>query len=205
MKTLNTNTLASIQLQQVIEHFNQSATSDLIEVYNEYASNNGYERVYDNDALILDDMFTSHYDALRAAFYGDYSLSHAYFTFDGYGNLQSFEYLDDDNSPIDIEELAQWIVDNELYNDYDMEVTTLNDMLASVEGSINDIDSVDNIINLLEYLDIDYLSLTEWLTNERNSIDSYIQNYIGFIIEVINNDTDYDTLENLCDYFNIEV
>ena len=57
MTTLNTNTLAQLQISQVIEHFNQSATSDLLEVYNEYASNNGYDTVYDNDEDSINMMF----------------------------------------------------------------------------------------------------------------------------------------------------
>ena len=181
MKTLNTNTLAQLQISQVIEHFNQSATSDLIEVYNEYASNNGYERVYDNDELILDDMFTSHFDAIRAAFYGDYNPSHAYFTFNGYGNLQSFEYLDCDNSPIDIEELAQWIIDNELYNDYDIEVTTLEDMYDCILDNLEDASSLDEIINLAEHLGLpveDFDSDNESPADYENNIISDITNHI---------------------------
>jgi len=133
----NTNTLASIQLSQVIEQLKQD-DSLLLQAYSEYASNNGYDSVYDNDDDSINMMFSDSHDAIRSAFYGDYNPAHAYFTFNGYGNLQSFEYLDCDNSPIDIEELAQWIVDNELYNDYNIDVTTLDDMLASIEDNITD-------------------------------------------------------------------
>lgn len=159
-------TLLNKQLAQVIETLKQSATSDLISIYNEYAETNSYESVYDNDELILDDMFTSHYDAIRSAFYGDYNPSHAYFTFNGYGNLQSFEYLGCDNCPIDIEELAQWIVDNDLFNDYDIDVTTLDDMLNSIEDNITD-DS-DMLYKLADYLNVsklveDYLLISGML------------------------------------------
>lgn len=126
MTTLNKaqTTLSSVQLQQVINELNQFATSDLIEVYNEYADQNSYERIYDNDELILDDMFTSHYDAIRAAFYGDYNPSHAYFTFNGYANLQSFDYLDSEHCPIDLEELAQWLINGDKLSDYDIDLET---------------------------------------------------------------------------------
>lgn len=144
MATLNpvnlvsTTTLVQVQLQHVIDELNQFATSDLIEIYNEYAEQNSYERIYDNDDLILDDMFTSNYDAIRAAFYGDYNPSHAYFTFNGYANLQSFEYLDSEHCPIDIEELAQWLINEEKLVDYDIDVITLDDMLTSIEDNITD-------------------------------------------------------------------
>lgn len=137
MNTSNTTTLAQVQLSQVIEQLKQD-NSTLLQAYSEYASVNGYESVYDNDDDSINMMFSDSHDAIRAAFYGDYNPSHAYFTFNGYGNLQSFEYLDCDNSPIDLEELAQWIINNDLFNDYDIEVTTLDDMLASIEDNIND-------------------------------------------------------------------
>ena len=151
--TLNTTTLAQVQLSQVIEQLKQD-DSTLLQAYSEYCSNNGYDSVYDNDDDSINMMFTDSYDAIRAAFYGDYNLSHAYFTFNGYGNLQSFEYLDSDNSPIDIEELSQWIVDNDLYNEYDIEVTTLDDMLASIEDNINDDENL--LYRMCDCLDIEH-------------------------------------------------
>ena len=74
----------------------------------------------------------------------------------GNGSLADIlgEYDKDDNSPIDIEELAQWIVDNELYNDYDIEVTTLEDMLSAIEDNITD--DIDMLYKLCDYLAITY-------------------------------------------------
>lgn len=137
MKTLNTD-LAAIQLSQVIEQLKQD-DSNLLQAYSEYVSNNDYDSVYYNDDENINAVFFADtHDALRSAFYGDYNPSHAYFTFNGYGNLQSFEYLDSDNSPIDISELAQWLIDEDKLSDYDITVTTLDDILASIEDNIND-------------------------------------------------------------------
>ena len=149
----NTVTLAQVQLSQVIEHFKQDDSS-LLQAYSEYASNNGYESVYDNDEDSINMMFTDSHDAIRAAFYGDYNPSDAYFTFNGYGNLQSFEYLVSDNSPIDLEGLSQWIIDNESYSDYDIEVTTLDDMLASIEDNITDDETMT--YKLADYINESY-------------------------------------------------
>lgn len=202
MKTLNKDLVAN----QVIEQLTDLADYELIAIHNDYCevNNDSYSHIIDNDDEAVDSMFDSPSEAMRAARFGDYNHSHNYFILNGYANLVSFNYTSDDNSPIDISELAQWLINEDKLSEYDISVTTLDDMLASIEDNISDIDSVDNIIRLLNYLDIDYLSLTEWLTNDRNDIDSYIQNYIDFIIEVISNDMEYDTLVNLCDYFNVE-
>lgn len=196
-------TLLNTQLQQVINELNQFATSDLIEIYNECADQNSYERIYDNDELTLDDMFTSHYDAIRASFYGDYNPIHTYFTFNGYGNLQSFEYLDSEHSPIDLEELAQWLINEDKLSDYDIQVTTLDDIYNNVLDHINDIDSVSSIQCLLSYLAVDFLYTKEWLElSKNNTIDNYIERYIDIIIADFIDSDDIDQLEGLLDYFN---
>ncbi|CAH1192850.1 Hypothetical protein DAL_154 [Psychrobacter phage D'Alembert] len=187
MTTLNTNTLAQVQISQVIEQLKQD-DSTLLQAYSEYASSNGYDSVYDNDEDNINMFFSDSRDAIRSAFYGDYNLRHAYFTFNGYGNLQSFEYLISDNSPIDIEELAQWIVDNELHNDYDIEVTTLEDMLASIEDNITD-DS-----NMLKVA-INYLSL------EDDNDSSYDEKVFDVLNEL--NHADYETIKSVIDRLGI--
>lgn len=137
MKNTN-NTLAAIQLSQVIEQLKQD-DSNLLQAYSEYVSNNDFDSVfYNDDENINAVFFADTHDALRSAFYGDYNPSHAYFTFNGYGNLQSFEYLDSDNSPIDASELAEWLISEDKLAEYDITVTTLDDMLASIEDNISD-------------------------------------------------------------------
>ncbi|QGH73792.1 hypothetical protein [Vibrio phage vB_VhaM_VH-8] len=152
MKTYNT--LARVQLNETIEQLNEIVDDALINIYNEYADMNKYERINDNDEHTINDLYSSPYDALLAASYGDYNPNHDYFTYDGYNNLSSFNYADDDNSPIDIEELAQWIVDNELYDSYDLSVTTLDGMLASIEDNITDDEALT--YKLADYINESY-------------------------------------------------
>ena len=152
MKNTN-NTLAAIQLTQVIEQLKKD-DSLLMQVYCEYSAENGYDSVYDNDEESINMMFENAHDALRAAFYGDYNIAHAYFTFNGYGNLQSFEYLDTIVSPRDVEELAQWLISEDKLADYDITVTTLDDMLASIEDNITDDENM--LYKLCDYLVISY-------------------------------------------------
>ena len=183
MTTLNPNTLAAIQLSQVIEQLKQD-DSTLLQAYSEYAADNNYDSVYDNDDESINMMFADSHEALRAAFYGDYNPSHAYFAFNGYGNLQSFEYLDSENSPIDIEELAQWIVNNDLFNDYDIEVTTLDDMLASIEDNITDNSYL--MLTLAKHLNLQIYN------DSGNSYDDNVQDVINEISEY-----DYNQLNDI--------
>lgn len=194
----NTVTLASKQLSQVIEQLKQD-DSTLLQAYSEYASNNGYDRVYDNDDESINMMFNDPHDAIRSAFYGDYNPSHAYFTFNGYGNLQSFEYLDEDNSPIDIEELAQWLIDNDSYSGYDIEVTTMDDMYNAILDNLEDASSLDDIINVAEYLGLtveDFDSNNESPADYENSIINDIMNHIH---------SDFELLSNAVEFMNLDV
>ena len=43
-------------------------------------------------------------------FYGDFRPNDNYFKFDGYANLESFDYISDE---VDLEEIADYIVDND--------------------------------------------------------------------------------------------
>ena len=139
MTTLNKD-LAAVQLNQVIEQLEQLLFCDLVMTYNDYASANHYELIQDNDKENINTLFDTPYDAAQAVVYGKYNPSDDYVTLDGYSNAVSFSYqlTQDDNCPIDISELAEWIVNNELYNNFDITVTTLEDMLASIEDNISD-------------------------------------------------------------------
>lgn len=174
LNTVTTTTLAAIQLSQVIKQLKQD-DSTLLQAYSEYAADNNYDSVFDNDYESINMMCTDSYDAIRSAFYGDYNPSHAYFTFNGYGNLQSFEYLISDNSPIDIEELSQWIIDNDLFNDYNIDVTTLDNMLASIEDNITDNSYL--MLTLAKHLNLQ-------ISNDSgNSYDDNVQDVINEISE----------------------
>lgn len=191
MTTLNTNTLAQVQLSQVIKQLKQD-DSTLLQAYSEYAADNNYDSVFNNDYESINMMCTDSYDAIRSAFYGDYNPSHAYFTFNGYGNLQSFEYLISDNCPIDVEELAQWIINNDLFNDYNIEVTTLEDMLASIEDNINDAD----LLTLATVMDNLGLDLSDGDTVEMNGYKDLEEYYIETLIDEVS-DYDYNQLNDI--------
>ena len=193
MKNTN-NTLAATQLNQVIEQLKQD-DSLLMQAYCDYSAENGYNSVYDNDEDSINMMFDNAHDALRAAFYGDYNLAHAHFTFNGYGNLQSFEYLDSDSSPIDISELAEWLISEDKLADYDITVTTLDDMLASIEDNITD-DSV-MLYKLCDYLAISY----DDSSDIKNLIGDCMHKLEGTVTD--NMQGIYERLINIINHLNI--
>ena len=181
MKNTNVD-LAAIQLSQVIEQLKQD-DSILMQSYCDYSAENGFDSVYDNDEDSINMMFDNTHDALRAAFYGDYNPSHAYFTFNGYGNLQSFEYLDSDSCPIDVIELAQWLIDEDKLSEYDITVTTLDDMLASIEDNISDNETLLNTV--CQYLHLNHITLgNDYSFDEKVNIVMELIN--GFNYEQVN-------------------
>lgn len=155
MNTLNnTVTLAQVQLKQVIEQLKQLSTDELVNVYMDYAEQNSYERIYNLDESTIDELYSSPWQALYDSNHKDFNDRDYFFTYNGNGHMVSFSNEDDDNCPIDIEELSQWIVDNDLYNEYDLEVTTLDDMLASIEDNINDDENL--LYRMCDCLDIEH-------------------------------------------------
>ena len=153
MKNTNKD-LAAIKLNQVIEQLEGYDTEVMVNIYNQYADAMRYERINDNDEHTINDLYSSPYDALLAASYGDYNPNHDYFVYDGYNNLSSFNFADDDNSPIDISELAQWLINEDKLSEYSITVTTIEDMLASIEDSISDDEHM--LHSLMDYLNIGY-------------------------------------------------
>lgn len=49
------------------------------------------------------------WEIVRSAFFGDFNPTHDYFTFNGYGNLTSFDYFEDKNCPIYIDDIAEYV------------------------------------------------------------------------------------------------
>lgn len=183
MTNTNTTTLAQVQLSQVTEQLKDMSDSSLQICHNNYCIETGYEDIiYENDEYNINEQFDTPFDVLRNI--QSYNLSDNYFYFHN-GNLVSFNYLTGDDSPITFSELAQWIVDNELYNVFDIEVTTLDDMLASIEDNINDDENMLSklvcLLGLSVMLDDDYKISESLGTIKDYSYNDlyYIINYLG--------------------------
>lgn len=192
MKTLNKD-LAALQLNQVIEQLEDYDTEAMVNIYNQYADAMRYERINDNDEQTINELYSSPYDALLAASYGDYNPNHDYFTYDGHNNLSSFNFTDDDNSPIDISELAEWLISEDKLSDYDIEVTTLEDMLASIEDNISDDKYM--LSKLADYLG---QSLNSEQVEQLKTDDDYYE----YLVSHFMNELDDYSYEDLYDIIN---
>ena len=97
------------QIRETIESLDDW---DLVELHNEYCRANNY---YDDeifDMAVIDDLLCDMKPSkvLNLAFYGDFNPNHEYFKFNGYGNLESLDYLSD---YIDIDDITKYVVENE--------------------------------------------------------------------------------------------
>lgn len=84
-----------ITFEEFNEQFLDLSMNERLSVYNKYCIEfDADDRIEENEAYNLDDYFEDVIDALRAAEYGEYSVTDEYFKINAYGNLVSFGDLD---------------------------------------------------------------------------------------------------------------
>jgi hypothetical protein len=107
------NTITQTVVNQVIKAINEMDCTELVMLNNEYCESiNGMDSmIYSNDDNFLEDYFNSKSDLARAISYGDYRYMDNWVTFNGYGNLESFNYMDTDKLCELVEVMAEYIVD----------------------------------------------------------------------------------------------
>lgn len=81
--------------------------ADLAYLWNEYASENGYEQIYDSIEEFAANFEIEGAELARMVFFGDVNNWGDMVYLNGYGNFQSCWNVE--NSPIYIEDLAQWM------------------------------------------------------------------------------------------------
>lgn len=108
-----TNTTTTTK-QQVIDIINEMDCSDLVQLNNEYceAINGMDSNIYSNDNDFLEDYFNTKADLARAITYGDFRYMDNWVRFDGYGNLESFNYMSQDQLCELVEVIAEYICEN---------------------------------------------------------------------------------------------
>lgn len=80
---------------------------DLAYIWNEYASENGYEQIYDSIEEFAANFETEGAELARMVFFGDVRNWSDMVCLNGYGNFESCWNVE--NSPIDLNELAKWM------------------------------------------------------------------------------------------------
>ena len=182
MTTLNKD-LAAVQLSQVIEQLKEMSDSSLQVCHNNYCSSLGYEdEIYDNDEYNINEHFSTPFEALLSLKH--YNLSDDYFYFHN-GNLISFNYLSSEDSPITFSELAQWLISEDKLSEYDIAVTTLDDMLASIEDNITDDSVMLNKLGNFLMVDLDNDSYEDNVYDVMTELSNYTYEQIQEIINML--------------------
>lgn len=101
------------RIEEVLEGLN---TDEIVRVRNEYCENCNSMDDYIYSMSDFDEIMEgqSPWEIARACFYGhEFCPAHDYFRFNGYANLESFDYAPGGNSGIFIEDIARYMDDNE--------------------------------------------------------------------------------------------
>lgn len=94
-----------------IELWEDESKASKVALWNLYAREcQEDDEIYYNDEDFFNTFFSSPIEAVRACYFGDYTFSHEFVWFNGYGNLDSADRIDD--MPIDLENLCGWLEDN---------------------------------------------------------------------------------------------
>lgn len=100
--------------EQIIEIINNMTSDQLVELNNKYCEELNYSDsdIYNNDEDFFNTFFRNEpMEVVRATFYGDYDFTHDYVIFNGYGNLETFNYMDTDRLVDSVERMAEEIAD----------------------------------------------------------------------------------------------
>ena len=102
--------------EKVLEALENSSESDKLVMWNAYANAQLLDDyIYTVDDFNFDDLFASANAAVNAVIHGEFSRLDKYVTFDGYGNLRSFNDVEDVYSPYDADALADYLAETGEY------------------------------------------------------------------------------------------
>lgn len=84
------------------------STEDLVPLWNEVCEY-GDDYIY-SGVESISEVFSEPLGFARAVYFGDVqNWADEYAAFNGYGNIVTFNYWDDKNSPIDLDTLTEWL------------------------------------------------------------------------------------------------
>jgi hypothetical protein len=104
----------------IIEEIDSFNTGQLVQLNNIYCDGAGYpdDQIYSNDANFFADYFSGNImEAVRAVSYGDYTYTHDWVRINGYGNLETMQYLDSGDLCESVDTIAEHVAEN--FSDYD--------------------------------------------------------------------------------------
>ena len=102
--------------KEIVETIKKMDNAKVINLWNNYVGEECYlhedEVIYTNNCAVFNSFFTP-YDAVCAVLYGHYNENDDYVVIDENNNAQSFTNWDDAKSPVDIDILANWLLEKE--------------------------------------------------------------------------------------------
>jgi len=101
-------------IQDLMIEIKEMDSSEIFDLNNRFCDSANYscDQLFMNDDEFFEIFFSKSIDAVRAVHFGDYNWSHDFVMFDGYGNLQSYSYLDYNNLPDMPLNISEYIADN---------------------------------------------------------------------------------------------
>ena len=92
------------------DYISELGDSTLVALFNEYADSNSYERIHGMEDFNEVMQGLGAWEIARQVHFGDFKPYANYFTFDGYGNIESVLYPD---KFIDLDALRDWCEEHE--------------------------------------------------------------------------------------------
>lgn len=90
----------------------------IIQIWNDYSYDTGFNsEIFGNYKDFFETYFSQNpYGAARAVYYGHYHFNDEFAFINGGGNIDTFTTINDKYCPICLDELAEWIKDNEKWD-----------------------------------------------------------------------------------------
>lgn len=121
-------------MKKFTENLEDFSFDDLVALWNEYASENGYEQIYDSVEEFAANFDTDSVALARMVYFGDIRNWSDMVYLNGYGNFQSCWNVE--NSPIDLDELADWLEkeEHDAYTEWKEAQPTFEEWLCDSYG-----------------------------------------------------------------------
>ena len=102
--------------KEIVENIKKMDNMKVINLWNNYVGEKCYphenDTIYTNNCAFFNTFFMP-FDAVLAVMHGNYKEEDNYVIIDEHKNVQSFTNWNDAKSPVDIDILANWLLENE--------------------------------------------------------------------------------------------
>ena len=101
--------------KEIVENIKKMDNAKVINLWNNYVGEKCYphenDTIYTNNCTFFNSFFTP-YEAVMSVLYGNYNEEDDYVIIDESENVKSFTNWDDVYSPVDVDILANWLLEN---------------------------------------------------------------------------------------------